>query len=177
MSNGLVQVLELLKIILPLVLLYFIIRIIVKRQYSGLMAILNSKAGNERSKLQMKAKMQALERMALYLERIDLKHLVYRLNEPGLNSRKLYYSMLITLQQELEHNITQQLYVSDKLWQIIQTAKDHQVQILDQIKTEIPDDAPAKEFIEKLHWYVQQANDPVLDTARRAVKQEAKLLL
>lgn len=177
MDSWWTSLFEFLKIVLPLVVLYYLLRMVMRRQYQSLVAVLNSKRKDNQASFQLKSRLQALERLSLYIERIEFQSLIYRLNEPGMRTRQLYYAMLISLQEELEHNITQQLYVSDQLWQIINSARDHQIRILGELKSELADEGDAKELIERINAYTMQSNDQVMQTARRAVKEEAKMLL
>lgn len=70
-------------------------------------------------------KLQAFERLIILIERIDLKKLVLRIN-PNSEDKTLYQINLIThLEQEFDYNVSQQVYVSNELWQIlIQTKND-----------------------------------------------------
>lgn len=70
-------------------------------------------------------KLQAFERLIILIERIDLKKLVLRIN-PTSEDKTLYQINLIThLEQEFDYNVSQQVYVSNELWQIlIQTKND-----------------------------------------------------
>lgn len=70
-------------------------------------------------------KLQAFERLIILIERIDLKKLVLRIN-PTSEDKVLYQINLIThLEQEFDYNVSQQVYVSNELWQIlIQTKND-----------------------------------------------------
>ncbi|HMW75898.1 MAG TPA: hypothetical protein PKD40_09585, partial [Saprospiraceae bacterium] len=58
-------------------------------------------------------KLQAYERLSLFCERISIPSLILRLNQPGMNTQALRYAMLISIQKEFEHNITQQMYISE----------------------------------------------------------------
>ena len=171
------HLIDLLKIVLPLLAFFFLFRTMIKKNHESLMVIVNSKINEKRAASQLKMRLQALERMALYAERIDLQALVHRLYETPSSADQLYYSMIIAMQEELEHNITQQLYVSDNLWKIIYAARDHQVSVLNQLKEGLEKDATGKQLVERINWYSGTQNDDVLDTVRRAIKEESKMLL
>ncbi|MFA8435058.1 MAG: hypothetical protein ACEPOZ_11125 [Marinifilaceae bacterium] len=69
-------------------------------------------------------RLQAYERLILFLERINPESLVVRMNESGMNNHQLHQTLLSTIRQEFEHNLTQQLYVSNKVWEQIRNAKE-----------------------------------------------------
>jgi hypothetical protein len=75
-------------------------------------------------------RLQAYERLTLYLERISPNKLLIRLSPNNL-SKEDYESLLIqTIEQELEHNLTQQIYVSEKCWNIVLAAKNATIQLI-----------------------------------------------
>jgi len=64
-------------------------------------------------------KLQAYERMILFLERTNPMKLVMRVS-PLNQDAKLYADMLTqTVENEFEHNLAQQIYMSDEAWQIL----------------------------------------------------------
>lgn len=75
-------------------------------------------------------RLQAYERMALFMERISLAKLLIRI--APISSDKVDYANLLTahIDQEFEHNLTQQIYMSDECWTIITTAKNSTMQII-----------------------------------------------
>ncbi|MEP1488434.1 MAG: hypothetical protein ABJL44_16875 [Algibacter sp.] len=78
----------------------------------------------------MPLRLQAYERMALFLERITPSKLLVRIT-PTSSNKEDYESLLIqSVEQEFEHNLSQQIYVSDKCWSIISTAKNATIQLI-----------------------------------------------
>lgn len=79
-------------------------------------------------------RLQAYERMTLFLERISLTKLLIRIS-PISNDKNDYENYLIThIEQEFEHNLTQQIYMSDECWTIIVTAKNATIQMIRKAK-------------------------------------------
>ena len=75
-------------------------------------------------------RLQAYERMALFLERISPAKLLIRVT-PISSDKDSYEALLIqNIEQEFEHNLSQQIYVSDKCWSIINTAKNATIQLI-----------------------------------------------
>ncbi len=78
----------------------------------------------------MPLRLQAYERMALFLERITPSKLLIR-TIPTSSNKEDYESLLIhTIEQEFEHNLSQQIYISDECWNIITTAKNATIQLI-----------------------------------------------
>ena len=75
-------------------------------------------------------RLQAYERLTLFLERISPNKLLLRV-KPTSSNKEDYETLLIdTIQQEMEHNLTQQIYISDKCWSVISTAKSATIQLI-----------------------------------------------
>ena len=75
-------------------------------------------------------RLQAYERMALFLERITPSKLLIRVN-PTSSNEESYESLIIAnIEQEFEHNLSQQIYVSDDCWNIIVAAKNATIQLI-----------------------------------------------
>jgi len=69
-------------------------------------------------------KLQAYERMALFLERISPPNLITRSIIPGQKAKDLQKQLLRIIREEYEHNLSQQIYISSSSWELIKTAKE-----------------------------------------------------
>lgn len=75
-------------------------------------------------------RLQAYERMTLFLERITPSKLLIRV-APNSSDKDSYETLLIAaIEQEFEHNLSQQIYMSDKCWSIITAAKNATIQLI-----------------------------------------------
>lgn len=75
-------------------------------------------------------RLQAYERMALFLERISIPSLVVRV-APKSADKDAYEKLLIkNIENEFEHNLSQQIYLTDECWNIIKAAKSATVQMI-----------------------------------------------
>ncbi len=75
-------------------------------------------------------RLQAYERMTLFMERINPSQLLVRIT-PVLEDKTEYANYVITqVEQEFEHNLAQQIYISDECWSIITTAKNATIQLI-----------------------------------------------
>ena len=75
-------------------------------------------------------RLQAYERLTLFLERISPQNLLKRVS-PISQEVENYKSLLIqTVEQEYEHNLSQQIYVSDPCWRIVSAAKNSTIQTI-----------------------------------------------
>ena len=75
-------------------------------------------------------RLQAYERMTLFLERIEPSKILIRV-KPTNDNLLDYQALLISaIEQEYEHNLTQQIYISKEAWSLIMTAKNTTIQVI-----------------------------------------------
>jgi len=74
--------------------------------------------------------LQAYERMALFLERISPEKLLIRVKPNGKNPLNYQNKLILSIDQEFEHNLAQQIYMSDSCWNAIVTAKNSTIQLI-----------------------------------------------
>ena len=84
-------------------------------------------------------RLQAYERMALFLERISPNSLVLRCYQPGMDLRLLQGVMTKNIRDEWEHNLSQQVYLSSSLWARIREAKDEMINLVNSAAVSLTD--------------------------------------
>lgn len=90
-------------------------------------------------KLIVPLRVQAYERLILYIERIQFPVLVKRVFHPAISRNDFQFSILQNVQDEFEHNLAQRLYVSETTWQLIVMAKEEVLQNVNAVFDENPD--------------------------------------
>lgn len=120
-------------------------------------------------------RLQAFERLTLFLERISAHHLLQRV-PPIAPQPEAYKDLLIqTIEQEYEHNLSQQIYVSEPCWRMITAAKNNSIQQI--ISFNVSDDIKsAQDMSAPLFESLSQAKvSPQMALA--LLKEEVGLLL
>ncbi|NJN34858.1 MAG: hypothetical protein HC817_12000 [Saprospiraceae bacterium] len=133
---------------------------------------------SEKNKTTVAQRFQAYERLILLCERIAIPNLIMRLRTEGASANDLRLAMLIAIQQEFEHNVTQQIYVSENLWHILRIARDNTAEIInvasEKLDPKAGNDALVSEIFRVL---TEQKGVDSLATAQAAIRQEAALLM
>lgn len=75
-------------------------------------------------------RLQSYERLVLFLERIAPESILMRTNRPGMTSGQLHSELLSTVRTEFEHNLSQQVYMSNAAWEQVKIAKDDIIKII-----------------------------------------------
>ncbi|MBP2832772.1 hypothetical protein J8281_11295 [Aquimarina sp. U1-2] len=129
----------------------------------------------EHQKQAFPLRLQAYERMALFLERIAPGKLLFRMT-PVDNDKKGYEALLVnTIDQEFEHNLTQQIYVSDECWNTIIAAKNATIALVRKITLK-EDVNSADQMREAILTYLVENGAPS-EAALLKVKEEVGNLL
>ena len=117
-------------------------------------------------------RLQACERLMLLCERISIPNLVSRLRTEGATVNDLRMAMIIAIQQEFEHNTTQQLYVSDKLWNILIVTRNNTADIVNVVAQKLDDKADSDVLINALFTFLSEQNSDSITKAQAAIRQE-----
>ncbi len=95
-------------------------------------------------------KLQAYERIVLFLERISLESLIVRISTPSMSASQLHSALLTTIRSEFEHNLSQQIYMSPQAWEVVRNARSNMIKIINGEFEKMPESATGMDFSRKL---------------------------
>lgn len=122
--------------------------------------------------------LQAYERLILLTDRIALPNLIQRVNQPGLSAREMQSLLTLSIRQEFEHNITQQIYVSAEAWDAVRNYKDQNTLIVNQVGSFLPAEATGNDLNRQLlDMLVQNPKASLQNVISEALSFEAKKVL
>jgi hypothetical protein len=117
-------------------------------------------------------RLQAYERLIIFLERIHPESLIVRENVAGMSNQQLQQKLIAAIRTEFEHNLSQQVYVTAKLWKEIKAAKESILQLINSEGSQLlPDDSSlglSKAVIES-HMQIQ---NPQIEKTISLLKEE-----
>ncbi len=137
------EVLEILKYTLPALIVMltsiFILREMIKRDQTRR----KFEVLLQNQKTITPIRLQAYERLVLFLERITPDSLILRANKAEMTSRQLHNAMLQSIRNEYEHNMSQQLYITPQAWEIVKNARSGVIKLINTSFDTIKPDDPA----------------------------------
>jgi len=137
---------ELLKYMLPsLVVLataYFLLKMFLEKEAEKNQVQLRL----DNQKISLPVRMQAYERLVLLLERIEPAGLVIRTNLPGMTALQLQTALVQSIRSEFEHNLSQQLYVSVKAWEMVRNAREETIKRINTAAMQLAADATSADL-------------------------------
>ncbi len=159
-------VLEILKYTLPALIVFFTafftLNKVLKReqQRNKTEVVLNNQ------KLMLPIRIQAYERMILFLERVSLQSMLLRLQTNNMTNKDLQALLLRTIRKEYEHNVAHQLYISDKAWEMIKQAKENLIKEINQTALQVKPTANSIQFSKIL---LERMLDDNKDSVKKAI--------
>lgn len=121
-------------------------------------------------------RLQAYERIILFLERIAPNSVIIRLQTPNMTVGQLHKEMLITIRTEFEHNLSQQLYLSVEAWEEIRNAKEKTIKLLNTAMEGLDSNDNAIKFSQRIFEMLIEIEKSPTQEAINFLKQEIKQL-
>jgi len=117
-------------------------------------------------------KLQAYERLTLFLERISPESMIVRIQDPKMTSGFLHQALLKTIRAEYEHNLSQQIYVSTNAWAVVKTAKENVVKLVNNSADRVDKKSPSFELSKVILETMMSNNIMPTNTAIDFLKKE-----
>ena len=133
-----------------------------KKKLAADQAIQMARLQGEKTQTITPVRLQAYERLSLLCDRISISQLVSRLQTVGASAKDLQMAMLIAINQEFEHNGTQHIYVSKKLWDIIFLLRNNTTDVINFVAQQLPTDATASQLSTALIQFQMQGENALL---------------
>ncbi len=122
-------------------------------------------------------RLQAYERLALFLERISLNNLLPRVRKGDMTVAEFRIALISNIRMEYEHNLSQQIYVSNEVWSVIKVAKEELIGVVNRNAMMLPPDIPGIELHKKiLSEMAEMADDTITTKAISQLKREVLML-
>lgn len=138
--------LDILKYTLSGLIIFFTSWYVIKEHLSQRLnaSLIDLRKENVRQTLPLR--LQAYERVVLFLERINPVNLLVRLHNPGMTARQLQHVVIEEIRAEYQHNISQQIYVNDQTWNVVKKVKEDTIALISNVANALPEDAGSLEL-------------------------------
>jgi hypothetical protein len=117
-------------------------------------------------------KLQAYERIVLFLERISLESLLLRVSTPDMTAAQLHSVLLTTIRSEFEHNLSQQIYMSQQAWEVARNARSNMIKIINSEAEKMPRDSTAMALSKQLLETIMELEKEPTRVAIEYIKAE-----
>ncbi len=141
---------------------------------------MQTKAAEEKSQRQREAlpmKLQSYERLVLFLERIAPNSILVRVHRGGMAASQLQSDLVATIRAEFEHNLSQQIYVSEQAWDEVKTAKEDMIRVINNAFSHVGSNASGIQMSSQIFEQVLKMEMLPTQKAIDFLKSEAKKLI
>jgi hypothetical protein len=121
-------------------------------------------------------RMEAYQRVILYMERINPSSIVLRMNQPNMNALVLQTLVLKSIREEYDHNVAQQMFISSNAWNIFKNAKEETVKLINVAASQLGSEASANDLATAVITLSAEINPLPSEIAINALKAEFQQL-
>jgi hypothetical protein len=178
---GISDLLDILKYILPAVVMlggvYLVIRTFIDNENERRKLEINKTLLFEQRKVSLPLRLQAYERVLVFLERIHPFSLLPRVYQQNMLLAEFQLELVKTIRAEYEYNLSQQMYINNDAWQMVTTAKEETIKLINMFASKMPDDVDGVELNKAiLNFYMQSDKEVPVQIAINYVKDDVKSL-
>ncbi len=152
--------------------MYLTIKTLLQKDFEK--KLLDLRARNTEAVLPLR--LQAYERMALLLERTSPHNLVLRVNNPVFSVAQFQQQMVHEVREELNHNLSQQIYISPEAWALTRQAVEETISLINTSAQGLDAGAPGLELARAIFENLIRREEAPAERALRQVKDEVALL-
>lgn len=160
------------KILLPAGAVLYAMYLVVKMFLSKEMEKIHLDIKVKNSEIVLPIRLQAYERVCLFLERITPNNLIVRLNSSDYTAVEFQHILLREIREEFNHNLSQQLYITDASWTLVKNAMEEIVMTINEAAGELNEDAKSLDLGKVIFDKTVQRQQQAVDFALQHLKEE-----
>ncbi len=166
--------LEIAKIVLPAFIVMLLALFFFDRMTSIKKDKLKADQNSSRLKVILPLKISAIERLIVMMERLRPTSMVMRLNKGAMTSGQLHLELSKALRQEFEHNVSLQMYVTDRSWEVLVSAKEETLQLYKVAASRCKPTESALVLCEEIFSLEKQVGNSGIELALKVLKAEIR---
>jgi hypothetical protein len=128
--------------------------------------------GKEETAQLLSLRLQAHERLIVFIERINPLNLFIRLHQQGIALSTLQATVLNEIRSEYQHNITQQLYISSATWDVVRKLKDDTIAMVNNGVNGLPENATGVDLSRKVLQHMAGIENSPYDLTLDLIKKD-----
>ena len=132
---------------------------------------------NKESRTQLlPLRLQAHERLIIFIDRINPANLLVRLHQQGIDISTLQAGVLNEVRSEYQHNITQQLYIDSVTWNVVRKLKDDTIGMINNAVQGLPSNANGIELSKAILQHMATIDENPYDLTIELIKKDIQKL-
>ncbi len=160
------------KILIPASLVLYAVYLMVRSFISREIELKKLEVRSRSIETILPARLQAYERITLFLERISPQNLLIRLNNPAFTARDFQKVLLDEIRNEYNHNVSQQVYMTEEVWDQVRNAKEDLIILINESASAVAPESTAIELSKKIFELVMNKKQDPIGHALSELKKE-----
>ena len=119
---------------------------------------------------------QAYERLVLLIERINPANMLLRLHGTSYSAHELHSLVVTEIREEFQHNVSQQIYVSDRSWNVVKRVKDDTISVVTNAIKALPETATGLDLSKTVLAHLSSLQDNPYDIATQMLRSDLEEL-
>lgn len=166
--------LEIIKIVVPVSIVCLTFYFLTKEFFESEAEKRRLERKREMDKTLLPLKLQAYERAVIFLERISPENIIIRTHKAGMSSKLFHSEISKTIRTEYEHNLSQQIYISDTAWELVKNAKEEMQKLYNLASSKMGETATGIDLSHTIFQMAAQLDKLPSQVALDYLKKEAK---
>ena len=150
---------------------------VVKNEIEKYFHFRTSALNKETSMHLLPLRLQAHERLIIFVDRINPANLLVRVHQQGIEVPTLHAGILNEIRSEYQHNITQQLYINSSSWKVVRKLKDDTIAMMNNAVQGLPSDANGVELSRAVLQHMATISENPYDLTIELIKKDIQQLV
>ncbi|WP_397299456.1 hypothetical protein [Pedobacter sp. UC225_61] len=121
-------------------------------------------------------RLQAHERLIVFIERINPANLLVRLHQSGIELSALQSIILNEIKAEYQHNIAQQLYIDSTSWSVVRKLKDDTIAMVNNVVQGLPENSTGVDLSKKVLQHMSTIEENPYELTINILKKDIQAL-
>jgi len=127
--------------------------------------------------LTLPLRFQAYERLIVFVERVNPANMLVRLHGTQYSAHELHSLVVSDIREEFQHNVSQQIYVSERAWNVIKRVKDDTMSVITNAIKALPENATGLELSKTVLAHMASLQDNPYDIATSMIRKDMEELM
>lgn len=168
---------DILKITIPALIVFFTAWVLLRNMIKNDQDKRRQELLLQNSRVVTPIKLQAYERIILFLERISFESMLVRVSTSDMTALTLHTTLLSTIRSEYEHNLSQQIYMSQQAWEVVRNARSNMIKIINSEAEKLPQNSTGMDLSKRLFEKIMELEQEPTRVAIDFIKAEVAKII
>ncbi|HLW29751.1 MAG TPA: hypothetical protein VKX29_02765 [Brumimicrobium sp.] len=162
--------------LIPALAVVFVVYTFIKKSNEKELTNMSIQLKQERQKFFLEPRADAYQRVVLLLERINPHSLIMRLHNTNKSALSFQTEILNNIRNEFDHNVAQQIFISNSSWEIVKKSKEETIKIINVAAQQLDENATATDLSAKVFEIIGNLDELPTEIAIKVLKEEFQRL-